>query len=81
MIRYINMLLKNVKHGNYIILIRGVPRNLRRILKEILIGRRRSKKSRRLSHVNYIVFSNKFEHVMTQRAIKKRLRKNFQKKN
>jgi len=80
MIRYVNRLLHYAKSGSYAIIVRGIPRGAKKLIKELFLGRKRRTTKKRLLHISYIIFTNKYKHNMTQRAVKKRLKKKFESK-
>ena len=77
MVRYLHKILKQMSLGYFNILIRGIPRGLKKYLREIFLGKRKKLIIKQNFLIKYIIFSNKFTHTMTQRAIKRRIRKRF----
>ena len=73
MLRYIRKILVAGHMHSLQLIIRGVPKNLKIILHELLRGHKRGYAIKHSICINHIIFFNKYRIDVTQRAIKRRI--------
>lgn len=83
MFKYMRRVFSLANFGPIRIIVRGYHKNLRRHLREIFYGQQRAYYKVLLTNCypTEIYFYNKFEHTLTERAVKKRVKKRITNKN